>query len=208
MFTCTHRSELTWYASEAAVAAASSLALETRGPSLCITTALAIAPITDRQLAPTRKLDTKVRTRNFVSCSLHHNPHLKRLQPGSSTPACDSIRTQGMQQSCLQTCCVLDAQGPWSCSGLHQKPCLVSLRRNWCDLPRHLCSVLSCWCILPVMMAKRRDSPLSRLLTCNCAACPAQLAAAGQQTLLPSPLQFGVVSCTPQALSAAQAYAA
>lgn len=62
----------TWYASEAAVAAASRRALGTRGPSLCITTALAMAPITERQLAPTRRLETKVRTRNLVSCSLHH----------------------------------------------------------------------------------------------------------------------------------------
>ena len=61
---------LTWYASEAAVAAASSLALGTRGPSRCMTTALAMAPMTDLQLAPTRRLDTSVRTRNFVSCSL------------------------------------------------------------------------------------------------------------------------------------------
>ncbi len=64
---------LTWYASEAAVAAASSLALGTRGPSLCMTTALAMAPMTDLQLAPTRKLDTSVRTRNFVSCSLKYS---------------------------------------------------------------------------------------------------------------------------------------
>ena len=63
----------TWYASEAAVAAASRRALGTLGPSLCITTALAMAPITERQLAPTRRFDTKVRTRNLVSCSLHHH---------------------------------------------------------------------------------------------------------------------------------------
>ena len=60
----------TWYASEAAVAAASRRAFGTLEPSLCITTALAMAPITDRQLAPTRKFDTRVRTRNLVSCSL------------------------------------------------------------------------------------------------------------------------------------------
>ena len=60
----------TWYASEAAVAAASRRAFGTLEPSLCMTTALAMAPITDRQLAPTRKFETKVRTRNLVSCSL------------------------------------------------------------------------------------------------------------------------------------------
>ena len=60
----------TWYASEAAVAAASRRAFGTLEPSLCITTALAMAPITDRQLAPTRKFDTRVRTKNLVSCSL------------------------------------------------------------------------------------------------------------------------------------------
>ena len=60
----------TWYASEAAVAAASRRAFATLEPCLCITTALAMAPITDRQLAPTRKFDTRVRTRNLVSCSL------------------------------------------------------------------------------------------------------------------------------------------
>ncbi len=35
-----------------------------------MTTALAMAPMTDLQLAPTRRFDTSVRTRNFVSCSL------------------------------------------------------------------------------------------------------------------------------------------
>lgn len=67
---CFRSALLTWYASEAAVAAASSLALGTRGPSRCMTTALAMAPMTDLQLAPTRRFDTSVRTRNFVSCSL------------------------------------------------------------------------------------------------------------------------------------------
>ena len=67
---CSRSASLTWYASEAAVAAASSLALRTRGPSRCMTTALAMAPMTDLQLAPTRRFDTSVRTKNFVSCSL------------------------------------------------------------------------------------------------------------------------------------------
>ena len=73
-----------------------------RVASLCRRVARARAPITERQLAPTRRLDTSVRTRYRVSQSLQHTHIASQVLPETTEQLSDYGQAVCQAQNALQ----------------------------------------------------------------------------------------------------------
>ena len=97
-----------------------------RVASLCRRVARARAPMTERQLAPTRRLDTSVRTRYRVSQSLQHTHIASQVLPETT----EHFSTMAKQSVKLEMPCRADVLTPCGACSMERSASLSVFRRR------------------------------------------------------------------------------